>query len=99
MTDNRIESHRKYRTELKDKVIKVLGGSCVCCGLTSRHNLTVDHIEPIMGAKRLENWKLYILIRDNPVDALMEFQLLCFGCNASKNKYEKCSLNHEDDLN
>jgi hypothetical protein len=93
------DANKVYRIELKRKAIRVLGDRCNCCGITEWWNLCIDHIEPIMGMKRVHNQKLYILIRDNPIDARNEFQLLCFGCNASKNKYKECTLPHRDDLN
>jgi hypothetical protein len=80
-------------------MIDILGGKCTCCGVSEWWNLCIDHIEPLNGTKREKVWTTYIFIREYPEDARNEFQLLCFGCNASKNKYYKCVIDHGDDLN
>lgn len=90
----------KYRKDYRDcshrsriKLIQIMGGKCICCGITEWWNLTIDHIIPVKTQKR-EDGKTLIrkLIKDS--ELRKDFQILCFGCNGSKNSYEKCQLDH-----
>jgi len=42
---------RKWRTNLKLKMLDIIGKSCVCCGVSEWWNLSIDHIEPVKGKK------------------------------------------------
>lgn len=65
-------------------------GKCACCG-TDR-SLCLDHIKPILrsknGAKKTDYRKI---IKDNFPEG---YQVLCFDCNNSKGRYDKCKLIH-----
>ena len=74
-------------------VIAMLGGKCVCCGLTAWWCLTIDHIRPLRGRPRPRRQGfIHGLITGRiPPDNL---QVLCSGCNMSKGTGTRCRLNH-----
>jgi hypothetical protein len=95
------ETFKRYKKTYRDcshrvriKLINLMGGKCICCGVSEWWNLTFDHIIPIKTQKR-ENVTTFIrkLIK-NP-ELRKDFQIMCFGCNGSKNIYEKCQLTHD----
>lgn len=73
--------------ELRRIIVKAYGGQCVCCGLDSFQDMTIDHIEPIAtkGGQR----KRYIALwRANfPQENL---QLMCGACNKAKGAGREC---------
>ncbi|MDE1814715.1 MAG: hypothetical protein KGH87_08915 [Thaumarchaeota archaeon] len=85
--------NKGYLNKIKIKLINEMGGKCVCCGLTQWWILTLDHIIPIKGKNREHSYKLYYkLLKD--LELRKDFQIMCYGCNSSKNDGEKCTLNH-----
>ena len=67
-------------------------GKCVCCGVD--RNLTLDHIKPILRSKNA--WKktdYRKIIKDNFPKG---YQVLCFDCNNSKGRFDKCKLIHTE---
>lgn len=85
-------SVRDWAYNKKIKLLRLMGGKCVCCGNIEFWNLTLDHIIPIRR-KNHERSELTTYLLKNP-DKMKEFQILCYGCNNSKNSYEKCRLDH-----
>ncbi len=88
----------KYKVWQRDNKIELfnsMGGKCKCCGITEWWNLTVDHIKPIHQPfiKRENTYKMVKRLLKNKGDR-KDFQILCFGCNNSKNTNEKCGLDH-----
>lgn len=83
---------RDWAYNKKIKLLRLMGGKCVCCGNIEFWNLTLDHIIPIRR-KNHERSELTTYLLKNP-DKMKEFQILCYGCNNSKNSYEKCRLDH-----
>jgi 5-methylcytosine-specific restriction endonuclease McrA len=91
ITDTRAAYAARYHSivpdnkELRRMAIKAYGGRCMCCGLESDHQLTLDHIEPVNGGTR----KSYLTLwREGfPKDNL---QLLCEPCNGSKANHKEC---------
>ncbi len=76
--------------------IELLGGKCVCCGVTEWWNLTIDHIDWRTKDKTKSITLYNRLLRG--ID-LQKFQILCFGCNSSKHRYTKCQIhNNRDEL-
>jgi len=79
--------------KMKIEIIKNRGGKGICGGLTQWWILTFDHIKPIKGHNRLNTlvllWKLY-----KNKELRKDFQVMCFGCNASKYTNECCGLDH-----
>ena len=59
--------------------IQAAGTSCACCGIGEWWNLTLDHIIPRSRGGG-----------DDPAN----IQVLCMGCNRSKNRYTRCTLDH-----
>lgn len=64
---------------------------CVCCGETTYHFLTIDHIEGKGNIHRREDPQAGKIARwlkkHNYPDG---FQVLCYNCNISKGKYGFC---------
>ena len=82
---------KKYRSELKNKIISQYGGMCKCCGEKQILFLTIDHVNGRktnnhghdMAGCKLYNW----LIKNNfPKD----FQVLCMNCNWAKGLWKIC---------
>lgn len=100
----RYKLHRKNQTKnqkiraikYKLKALKKLGGKCKCCGCTEWWNLEIDHIKPHPVRNRGAGFShmLYKKIVKNEI-SVKNLQILCAGCNRSKNRGKKCTLNHE----
>lgn len=93
--NNRVRSITKVRLwsyRKKIELLKIMGGKCICCGNTEWWNLTLDHLIPIRR-KNHERTGITTLLLKNP-QMMKDFQILCYGCNNSKNSYEKCRLDH-----
>jgi hypothetical protein len=80
---------RRYRTNLKNEVLGMLGGKCECCNETEPEFLCVDHRFGGGSKHRRElrqmgqsNYKVYIQIRDGSAD-IRDFRALCYNCNFS----------------
>jgi len=88
-----LSSSRKLKYKNKIKLLRIMGGKCVCCGNTEYWNLTMDHIVPTResGSNRID---LVPLLLDNP-SMHSKFQILCYGCNNSKNSHESCKIDHD----
>ena len=107
----RYESHRKdyYKNNLNKIVIQIkmkrveikiwlltkIGKKCKCCGIKEWWNLTFDHIKPLGSKKKPYYASLLWKLKNNP-DLRKDFQILCYGCNASKSTNIKCGLNHSN---
>lgn len=91
------KSVKKYRTitfvNNRTKLFKIMGNKCICCGVIEWWNLTIDHIIPLNGKKRIVTPTLYRKLLDNP-EEIKYYQLMCCGCNYSKHTGEKCTINH-----
>jgi hypothetical protein len=72
---------------------KLLGGSCMCCGISDTYKLNIDHINND-GAECRKNGERtgVVLCRQilNGVLDLNRFQLLCANCNYSKLLHGVC---------
>lgn len=94
-TDAHRRADKKYYYKmcilLKKKLFTIYKPQCICCKLTSRHNLTFDHKIPLKGKKRNTGIKLLKEVINGKKD---DYQILCFGCNISKRTGIKCILNH-----
>lgn len=75
---------KEYRARLKERVFQHYGGYvCVCCGITEKRFLTIDHIIK-SGKSPSERKTLYSWIKQKnfPVG----FRVLCFNCNLGRDK-------------
>lgn len=88
-----IERNKK-RQELKRKVIQILGGKCIQCGVDDMRCLQLDHIH---GGGTEERSKMnvraiYRFILNNPREEWEhKYQLLCANCNWIK-KFENWEM-------
>lgn len=73
---------RQYR-ELREKVLKKLGGKCIKCLIDDKDVLQVDHIEPLRQPKRIGN-KLRFYGILNGSYSTDNLQLLCANCHMKK---------------
>lgn len=79
---------------LRDKFVILCryGKKCVCCGESSHHFLTLDHINNDGNIHRKEigrsTDKLHSWIKKN--DFPSDIQLLCWNCNWGKKKWGEC---------
>lgn len=87
----RVET-RVWMQERKRRAIEVLGGSCVCCGIDVPWVLTVDHVKPLAGKRRESQSIIFRKIIDGGERS--EYQVMCSGCNSSKNHGSQCTLDH-----
>jgi len=78
----------KRRKDLRQQILSVYGGKCVCCGETQPAFLAVDHIfnDGALHRRELQmksGSEFYIWLKKNdfPKD---RFQLLCHNCNFAK---------------
>lgn len=89
--------HKKYRNQLRDKIIELLGGKCsnlncaVIGGMTDWRALQIDHVN---GGGNIEKQKYqrsmysyYKHILEQIKDGSKDYQLLCANCNWIK-RYE-----------
>lgn len=79
---------RKYK--IKQQLLKEMGQKCVCCGITEWWLLTLDYIKPIKGIRNRSESLVAKLLKNKELQR--EFQIMCFGCNNSKNTGEKCLI-------
>lgn len=98
--DKRRECSRKQK---KVVIFHYSNGTmrCACpgCGCSDIHNLTIDHMNGsglkhrnAIGSTNIVPW----LIRNHFPPG---YQVLCFGCNLSKNKSGSCKLKHNKEPN
>lgn len=84
------EKYRAKRRALRKKVIDVLGGRCVKCGVDDIRVLQIDHING-GGAKETRGhspkW-FYKKVIKSVIKGEKRYQLLCANCNCIK-KWEK----------
>jgi len=79
-------------------VIDGYGGKCVCCGVTRKEFLTIDHIDGNGYKQKKEigvtdsNGFYRWLRRNNYPEG---FQVLCFNCNCGKRNFSVCPHNKE----
>lgn len=83
---------------LKIKCHNILGWECVCCKRNDISHLEIEHIKRVEG-KRMSLGQTYREIVSMGQQAHEIYQIMCHICNTSKNKYDKCNLNHKYDLN
>ena len=83
------QSMNRYYHKLRYRMITILGGKCVKCGVRDNRVLQVDHINGGGNKefKKRGNMGVYLKILKNQEG----YQLLCANCNQIK-KYE----NHEN---
>lgn len=81
---------REYSANVKHKVLSNYSRGrleCACCGDNRYCFLSLDHIKPIKGNKKLRNMNLSALITKNfPIG----LQVLCMNCNKLKNTKPEC---------
>jgi 5-methylcytosine-specific restriction endonuclease McrA len=85
----------KRLSERKIILVNLLGGKCVCCGVTEWWNLNFDHIIPVSTTKqkRLPAATYYKKLINGTL-SLENLQILCSGCNGSKGNRKRCNLDH-----
>jgi hypothetical protein len=91
------EYDRARAERARKQVFAHYGEQCACCGTTKR--LTIDHVNGDGAEHRRElfgdpkqNHGFYRWLVRNGFPA--GFQTLCFPCNRSKGKGERCMLQH-----
>lgn len=84
---------RRYRQNLRDKAISMMGGQCSVCLIDDHDVLEFDHIKPLLRRSSGITTKgetAAVVIRDE--DRQLNFQLLCSNCHTKKtrlnNEYE-----------
>ena len=82
------KGRRKYRKDLKHKVLVAYGGKCNCCGESGLDFLTIDHINNDGNKERKERPQTGMLFYHWLVKNSFpksNYQVLCFNCNCGKN--------------
>lgn len=97
--------YRQYHIQkqrlLRSKVIQHYGGKCVCCGISEKTFLAIDHVNGKGNAHRRKikkssgtNFYRWIIKQDFPGD----LQILCYNCNMSKYLLDGiCAHKHKQD--
>ncbi len=86
---------KRWRSNRRNKFIKMYGGKCNCCGENNKYVLTLDHVKND-GSKVRKG-------RSNDAEytkAINEYrpnlyQILCMNCNCLKEWYKKMPYNNE----
>ena len=75
---------KRYRTKLREDVLKGYGNKCACCGESEPLFLEIDHVnnDGFKDSRRII--QIYSWIRRNNYPA--SFQILCCNCNRGKYK-------------
>lgn len=81
---------KRYRRNLKARLIEKYGGKCACCGDTHFEFLSLDHKNNDGAEDRRKNGcdRARQLAIQKEIDD--NFQLLCMNCNFAKGKYGEC---------
>ena len=82
---------RDYRAKVRERVLLLYGGSCVCCGEAGLPFLTFDHVNGGGSKERrvtgMTGSTFYLsLLKKHRED----IQVLCFNCNCAKWNYGVC---------
>ena len=81
-----------YYKRKRRKLLKILGGECVCCG--SKKKLEFDHING-------RSWEVTDIGSHRRICRYFKeakkgkIQILCHECNVSKGDGKRCTLDHE----
>lgn len=69
-------------TELRIKLVELLGGKCKHCGFSDIRALQIDHVDGggIIESKTLGSYKMYKQYLDKP-ESRSAIQVLCANCN------------------
>lgn len=86
-----IRQRKAYHNQ-KIKLLRLMGGKCICCGNTEYWNLTFDHIIPLRSFDRKRKDIAHELLKYP--EKREGFQILCHGCNSSKYIFKICKMNH-----
>jgi len=82
---------RDYRARVREQVLQLYGGKCVCCGETDLHFLTFDHKNGGGTKERrstgMTGSTFYLSLLKHRRD---DIQVLCFNCNCAKWFYGVC---------
>lgn len=85
---------KQSRRELKREIIRVYGGECACCGITTFEFLSLEHTKKDGGAHRKEIKKFgnfyYLWLKRQGFPQDLGLAILCMNCNFSKGKYGYC---------
>lgn len=85
------ERNKRWRKELKQKVINAYGGYCQCCVEPRVEFLVIDHVDG-GGGKHLESIGgsayFYSWLRKNGFPP--GYRVLCYNCNSAKAHYGYC---------
>lgn len=77
---------------LRIKCFDILGWSCKCCGNNDFYHLVIDHLDAsTKESNKVETYLIKVIEHKSPHE---EFQVLCWSCNRSKNKGNRCTINH-----
>lgn len=80
--------NRRYRDEIRQKIISLLGGKCVRCGFTDWRALQIDHINGGGSRERKTARSMSAYYRQIIESNGDGYQLLCANCNQIK-RYEE----------
>ena len=81
---------RKWRFEIRNKIIKHYGGACACCGEKHFEFLAIDHVEGNGNKERLimSNETIWRnIIKNNYPN---NYRILCHNCNQAIGAYGYC---------
>ena len=85
------EWHKEDRRQLRDRVLRMYGGKCACCGENERAFLAIDHING-GGTKHIRsfsNCDAYYKWLIELGHRRKGFRVLCHNCNFAEHFCEK----------
>lgn len=81
---------RKWRFEIRNKIIKHYGGACLCCGENRFEFLAIDHVDGNGNKERsvITNETIWRnIIKNNYPN---NYRILCHNCNQALGAYGYC---------
>lgn len=87
---NKAKYEREYMARLRERLLELLGGRCIECGLADPLMQDIDHIHGNGKQDRKEKGKLWMLFYINhPRIAFATLQILCVYCHRRKKYSER----------
>lgn len=83
---------RDAKARPRIKLLKIMGGKCVCCGHGDWWNLDIS-LKIKITPRTIMGDKLIRMLLKNP-EQIKDYQVLCGGCNMSKKNKDKCNIDH-----
>lgn len=87
------EQCRRYRAQLKSRILSAYGRKCTCCGESTPEFLTLEHING--GGRKHRGKRAATSVYREVIKANFpkDYTILCMNCNFAKGMYGQCPHN------